>query len=141
MRVIPRIKIRTKKVLKTRGVEALFAAFVVAGIPVSEVVSLVVSGDALTPPRGGRLVTASGAGVVTEGVDGSLVIEVGGVSLDEIMDWGTVVVGEEVSVEEILVDVFMLGGVGGVGLVGGVGDCISKPPFRLFDLTPYPIIF
>jgi len=63
-------------------------------------------------------------------------------SLDVVVvegDWEVVVAGECVSVEGAPVDVFILGGVGGVGLIGGVGDCISKPPFRLF--CPYTIIF
>ena len=58
------------------------------------------------------------------GVDCSAV----GTVLDGLIDGGAVVVAECISVEGVAVDVFILGGVGGVGLVGGVGDCISKPP-------------
>ena len=112
--VIAMIKIRTKKVLKPVNVEPLFDKLVVEGINLSKVVSL------------GILSVYAGtkAGI---GVDCS--IDVSGV-IEGIIDWEVVVVGVCVSAEGTAVDVFILGGVGGVGLIGGVGDCISKPPFR-----------
>ena len=114
----------TKKTLKPVE-EGLFCdEFFVEGSTFSAVVSVTVLLEVLTEATGGRLLVASGAAAGMS-VDCSLD---GRTTVDEFIDWGVVVAGACVSVEGTAVDVFILGGVGGVGLVGGVGDCISKPP-------------
>lgn len=82
--------------------------------------------EVLKEANGGRLLVDSGA-EAGGGVDCSLDVET---ALDGFSDWGVFVVEVCVSVDGAVVDVFILGGVGGVGLVGGIGDCMSKPPFR-----------
>ena len=115
--------------------ELFFGKLVVEGIAVSEVAAFDVLLEVLTEAKGGTLLVdweiELGSGVDFSD-DGA-----GVAAVDEFIDWGVVVAGECVSVEGTVVDVFILGGVGGVGLVGGVGDCISKPPFSLNKLEKY----
>gem|GEM_PF-2778819 len=114
------MQIRTKKALKPVAEELFFANWVVAGINFSEVVSVDVLLVVLTKAGGRMLLVDSGTGLGMA-VDCSL--EAGG-ALDGFTNWGVVVAGVCVSVEGTTVDVAILGGMGGVGLVGGVGDCI-----------------
>lgn len=93
---------------------------------VSEVVSLEVLLEGLKEAWEGRLLLVWGT-AAGDGADCSLDA---GTTFDGFINWGVVVAGECISVEDAVVGVFMLGGVGGIGLVGGVGDCISKPPLK-----------
>ena len=111
------------------GEELLFDKFVVGGRELSAVVSFEVLVPAVVEASGGRLLGDSETGVditVGDSLDAGAVF-------DELIGGGVPVVvmaGVCVSVEGVPVHVFILGGVGGVGLVGGVGDNIGNSPFE-----------
>lgn len=117
------MRIRTKKKLKPIVGELFFDDCVVGRKVVSEVVPFDVLFAELLEVKGGTLLLVDWETEAGAGVD---------CPLDGLVDGGVVVVGEDVSVEDPPEEVFILGGVGGVGLVGGVGDCISKPPLHMF---------
>lgn len=117
-----------KNKLKPKEEELVLGSWVVGGMVVSEAFVCDVWFDEPEVVMGGILLVDSD---VTLGAGGELC------SLDGRRVWDLAVAGGCISAGCNSDDFFILGGVGGMGFVGGVGDCMSKSPFYLIVIYKF----
>lgn len=110
-----------KKKLKSKEDGAVLVVCTAGGIAVSDLVSWETLFETPAAVMGGMLAADSEFAGDT-GVCGCCFL-VG----EEV--WGVTAVEDCISAVRASEDVFILGGVGGMGLVGGVGACMDKTPF------------